>query len=95
MAPKTQSVRHRNLQKGSGLHDLSRAAIQRLARRAGVIRIARTAIEETRLHAGVFLHKLMHDALLLRGSRRTVTRRDVEYSLARMNRTMYGGGMLD
>jgi histone H4 len=69
-------------------------AIKRLARRAGVKRIARDMYDETREALKSFLRGVIGDAVMIMGDKRkTLGPMDVVYALKRRGRPIYGFGM--
>ncbi|PIO75308.1 core histone H2A/H2B/H3/H4 [Teladorsagia circumcincta] len=73
---------------------ITKGAIRRLARRAGVKRISHLIYEETRAVLKVFLEDLIRDAVIYceHVRRKTVTAMDVVYALKRRGYTIYGFG---
>ena len=85
--------RHRRVLRDT-VQGISKPAIRRLARRAGVTRISGLIYEETRSVLKVFLENVIRDAVTYteHARRKTVTAMDVVYALKRMGRTLYGFG---
>jgi histone H4 len=85
------ATRHRKVIRDN-IQGITRPAIRRLARRAGVARISGLVYSETRAVLRVFLGNLIRDAVVYTeyGNRKTVTTRDVVYALKRQGRTLYG-----
>ncbi|WKX94414.1 hypothetical protein Q1695_011573 [Nippostrongylus brasiliensis] len=73
---------------------LSKPAIRRLARRAGVKRISGFIYEEVRDVLRSFLRSVIQDAVIYceHSRRTTVTTMDVVYALKRRGHTIYGFG---
>ncbi|RCN30940.1 core histone H2A/H2B/H3/H4 [Ancylostoma caninum] len=71
---------------------ITKPAIRRLARRAGVKRISGLIYEETRGVLRQFLEKVIHDAVMYteHAKRKTVTVMDVVYAVKRQGYTLYG-----
>lgn len=84
-APK---VRRDNIQ------GVTKPAIRRLARRAGVKRLGGPIYEEVRASLKVFMQDVLRDAVAYteHAKRKTVTALDVVYALKRHGRTLYGFG---
>jgi histone H4 len=87
------SKRHRFILRDN-LAGISRSAIRRLARRAGVARMSALVYNETRGVLKVFLQHLIQDAVVYteHAHRKTVTTMDVLFALKRQGRTLYGFG---
>src|SRR6218665_154016 len=85
--------RHRKVLRDN-IQGITKPAIRRLARRAGVKRISGLIYEETGGVLKVFLEKVIRDAVTYteHAKRRTVTAMDVVYALKRQDRTLYGFG---
>jgi len=87
--------RHRKIHRDT-LQGITKPAIRRLCRRAGVKRISNQIYNETReiLKTG-FLGPLIRDAVTYceHAKRRTVTAMDVVYALKRQGRSLYGFGV--
>ena len=85
--------RHRKVLRDNIL-GITKPAIRRLARRAGVIRISGLIYEETRGVLKAFLENIIRDAITYtaHAHRKTVTFMDVHYALKRQGRTLYGFG---
>ena len=83
--------RHRKLLRES-IYGITKAAIRRMARRAGIKRISGFVYEETRGVLKAFLTNIIRDAIeyTKHAQRKTVTSMDVVYSLKRQGRTIYG-----
>ena len=69
---------------------ITKPAIRRLARRAGVKRISGLVYQETREILRVFLETVIQDAVMYseHAKRKTVTALDVVYALKRQGRTL-------
>lgn len=78
--------------KKNPIQGITRPAICRVARRAGVKQVSQKVYEETRASLAKFLAKIIEDASILaeHGHRKTVTAADVEAALHRNGRTLYG-----
>ena len=76
------------------IQGVTKPAIRRLARRAGIKRISGTVYEEIRNVLKGFLYKTVGDAVGLAeyAKRKTVTAVDVVYSLKKQGRSLYGYG---
>ncbi|KAI1707351.1 centromere kinetochore component CENP-T histone fold domain-containing protein [Ditylenchus destructor] len=87
------SKRHRNELRGN-IQGITKGAIRRLARRAGVERISGLIYEDTRKVLKTFLENVLKDAVLYceQAHRTTVSAMDVVYALKRQGRTVYGFG---
>ena len=74
------------------LEGVTKPAIRRLARRAGVKRISSDIYEYTRDTLKTWLSRLVRDAIVYteHGKRKTVTSLDVVYALKRQGRNLYG-----
>jgi histone H4 len=74
------------------LGGISRSAIRRLARRAGVVRMSALVYDETRAVLKVFVHALVQDAFVYmqHAHRKTISTTDVLFALKRQGRTQYG-----
>ncbi|KAG1691051.1 hypothetical protein DVH05_027333 [Phytophthora capsici] len=85
--------RHRKVIRDN-IQGITKPAIRRLARRAGVLRISGLIYHETRAVLRIFLFNLIRDAITYseHGRRKTVTGMDVLYALKRQGRTLYGFG---
>lgn len=85
--------RHRKVLR-ENVHGITKPAIRRLARRAGVKRISGLIYEETRSVLKVFLENVIRDAVTYtqHARRKTVIAMDVVYALKRQGRTLYGFG---
>jgi len=72
------------------IQGITRSAIRRLARRAGVIRMSKLVYYETQAVLKVFLGNLAHDAVtyMTHAKRKTVTAKDVVFALKRQGRTL-------
>ncbi|KAE8901256.1 hypothetical protein PF002_g22294 [Phytophthora fragariae] len=88
---KISPKRHRKIIR-DGVQGITNAAVRRLARRAGVMRISGLVYFETRAVLRVFLTNLVRDAVTYteHGNRKTVTRMDVLFALKHQGRTLYG-----
>ena len=76
------------------IEGITKVAIRRLARRAGVKRISGLIYVETRGVLKVFLENIIRDAVTYanHAPRKTVTAMDVIHALKRNGRTLYGFG---
>jgi histone H4 len=76
------------------IHDITKPAIRRLARRGGVKCISGRTYEKSRIVLKVFLENVIRDAVICteHARRKTVTTMHVVYALKRQGRTMYGFG---
>ncbi|KAJ6517498.1 hypothetical protein C8R47DRAFT_1031989 [Mycena vitilis] len=81
-------------QRRANIYGITKPALRRLARRGGVKRLSRTTYDDMRGALRIFLHGVIHDAVLYteHGYRNTVTPLDVMYALKRSGRTLYGFG---
>jgi histone H3/H4 len=86
--------RHKNVLRDN-IQGIRKPVIRRLARRAGVKRIAGLIYEETRCVLKLFLETVIRDAIAFteRSKGKTVTALDVVYALKRLGRTLYGFGV--
>lgn len=96
----------RHIRKGESIKGITKPAIRRLARRAGIKRISGLVYNEIRYNritdggekpSGVlpeFMEKVIKDAVAYtdHAHRKTVTAMDVVYALKRQGRTLYGFG---
>ena len=73
---------------------ITKPAIRRLCRRAGVKRINALIYEEVRQLCKEFLNTVLRDTVTYteHARRKTVTAMDVVYALKRHNKTLYGFG---
>ena len=87
------AMRHRKLLRGS-IYGITKHAIRRLARRAGVKRISGFIYDETRRVLRAFLENIIRDTVTYteHANRKTVTAMDVVYALKRQGKTIYGFG---
>lgn len=87
------AMRHRRILRES-IYGISKPAIRRLARRAGVKRISGFIYEETRGVLRRFLQNIIRDTVEYteHAKRKTVTSMDVVYALKRQGKTLYGFG---
>jgi histone H4 len=69
---------------------ITKPAIQRLARRGGLLRISKSFRFEVRKIVNVFMSMLMKNAVLYMGTRKTMMSRDVVHALELMGRPVYG-----
>jgi len=85
------AVRHRKVLRDN-IQCITKPAIRRLARRAGVKRISGLVYEEVRNFSKVFMEDIIRDAVTFteHARRKTVALKDVLESLKRNNYTMYG-----
>ena len=90
-AIKTPSIK-KKMSKSKNEHGLSDAAIRRLARRGGVMRMSGLVYEETRKTLKSFLTDVILDASVYTefGGRKTMTAMDVVYALRRKDITTHG-----
>ena len=94
-------MRHRKVLRDN-IKGITKPAIRRLARRAGIKRISGEIYEETRaVLKSAFLEPIIRDAVLYAGHRnrgggphmaKTITYMDVIHALKRNGRTLYGFG---
>lgn len=86
--------RHRTVILRDNAQGITKPAIRRLARRAGVKRISGLIYEETRSVLRHFLEQTIGDAVIYteHAQRKTVTAMDVVYALKRAGRPIYGFG---
>ena len=86
---KRHGKKHRN-----NIHGVTKPAIRRIARRAGVKRISGGIYEETRNVLKLFLEEIIKDAVTYteHSRRKTCTTMDVIYALKRHNRVLFGYG---
>lgn len=84
--------RHRAAALRGSIHGITKPAIRRLARRAGVKRLSGLIYGETRDVLKSFLQGVLADAVVYTeyARRKTVTHMDVLYALKRQGRTLYG-----
>ncbi len=87
------SKRHRKVLRDN-VQGITKPALKRLARRAGVKRLSGLIYEESRGVLKEFLTNLLLNAILYteHAKRKTVTAMDVVYALKRQGRTLYGFG---
>jgi histone H4 len=87
------AVRHRKVLRDN-IKGITKPAIRRLARRAGVKRLSGMIYDETRSVLRVFLENIIRDATTYteHARRKTVTAMDVVYALKRNGKTLYGFG---
>lgn len=73
---------------------ITKPAIRRLARRAGVRRISELIYKETRDVLRIFLTNVIRDSMIYmeHARRRTLTAKDVVYALKHQGKTIYGFG---
>lgn len=88
---KKGAVRHQKVLRDN-IQGITKPAIRRLARRGGVKRISGLIYEETRGVLKRFLEDIIRNAVVYteHARRRTVTAKDVLYSLKGQGRTLYG-----
>ena len=86
--------RHRKVLRDN-IQGITKPAIRRLARRAGVKRISNLIYEETRGVLKIFLENVIRDSVTFteHAKRKTVTALDVVHALKRQNKILYGYGM--
>lgn len=87
------SVRHHRVHRDA-IKGITKPAIRRLARKAGVKRISGLIYDETRSALREFLEDVLRDASTYceHARRKTVTALDVVYALKRRGRSLYGFG---
>ena len=87
------AMRHRRVLRDN-IHGITKPSIRRLARRAGVKRIAGLIYEETRGVLKQFLENLIRETVTYteHARRKTVTALDVVHALKRQGKTLYGFG---
>lgn len=85
--------RHRK-QHHNNIAGVTKPAIRRIARRAGVKRISGGIYEEMRNVLRLFLQEIIKDAVTYteHSRRKTCTAMDVVYALKRHNRVLFGYG---
>ncbi len=85
--------RHRKVLRDNIL-GITKPAIRRLARRAGVKRISGLIYGEIRGVLKIFLQNIIRDAVVYteHAKRKTVSCMDVVYALKRQGKTLYGFG---
>lgn len=90
---KGAAKRHRKVLRDN-VQGITKPAIRRIARRAGVKRISGLIYDETRGVLRNFLEGLVGDAVIYteHANRKTVTAMDVVYALKRQGRPIYGFG---
>jgi len=90
---KMGAKRHRAVHKDT-IKGITKPAIRRLARRAGVKRISNLIYEETRGVLRMFLEKIIAHAVTYseHAHRQTITTMDVVYALKNNGRALYGFG---
>jgi histone H4 len=83
--------RHQRIHRDA-IQGVSKQAIRRLARRAGVVQISALIYYETRGVLRVYLANLIRDAVtyMEHGTRKTVTTMDVIYDLKWQRKFLYG-----
>ncbi|PIO61349.1 core histone H2A/H2B/H3/H4 [Teladorsagia circumcincta] len=88
----TGQTRRRRKLLFANVRGITKPAIRRLARRAGVKRISGLIYEETRDVLRAFLTSVIRDAVTYceHARRSTVTTMDVVYALKRQGKTLYG-----
>jgi len=93
-AMKMLAVRNRPAYSRDTLQGITKPAIKRLARRAGIKRIAGTMPDEVRHVLKLFLNDVVKRAVTYteHARRKTVTSMDVVYALKQQGRTLYGFG---
>ena len=86
-------MRHRLVIRDN-IQGITKPALRRLARRAGVKRVSGLIYEEARGVLKVFLENVIRDSVTYteHAHRKTVTAMDVVYALKRQGRTLYGFG---
>ena len=80
--------RHKASKKKPVINGISKPAVKRLARRGGVKRISGNILDAARNFGRGFLDKIVRDALIVKGKRKTVMLNDVLYALKRNDRTL-------
>lgn len=90
VAPKRHLKRHKY--SSDTLNGLTRPAIRRLCRRAGVVRISGTIYDNIRLRAKVYLENIIHRSLFYmeHARRKTLSVPDVACTLKIMGQAVYG-----
>ena len=85
--------RHRKILRDA-IYGITKPAIRRLARRAGVKRISGLIYNETRGVLKKFLENIIKDAVVYtdHAKRKTVSCMDVVHALKRQGKTLYGFG---
>ena len=85
------AVRHRKVLRDN-IQGITKPAIRRVVRRAGVKRMSKLVYEETRGVLKVFLEDVVRDAVTFteHARRKTVTVGDILYALKRQGKTLYG-----
>lgn len=88
------ALRHRKVLRDE-IKGITKPAIRRLARRAGVKRISGLVYDDIRQALKTFLTNIIHDAVTYteHARRKTVTVQDVILALKRQGRTLYGFDM--
>lgn len=86
-----EGKRHRKAVRQRDAH-VTKPAIRRLARRAGVKRVSGLIYEETRMVLKAFLEATVKDAVAVteHANRKTVTASDVVYALKRQGKPIFG-----
>ena len=89
---KTGAKRHSKKNQRSVLEGITKPAIRRVARRAGVKRISSNIYNYTREVLRSWLATVVRDSITYteHGKRKTVTAADVVYALKRQGRNLYG-----
>ena len=90
---KMSAMRHRKIMRDS-VQGITKPAVRRLARRAGVKRMSGLIYQKTRDVIKGFLESILADSVTYteHAKRKTVTTLDVVYALKRQGRTLYGFG---
>ena len=75
-----------------GITKITKAALERLARRGGNTRLSGKVYNEARQVVDYYLEMMVKDAILMAdySRRKTIYKKDVEFALARNNRKLYG-----
>ncbi|KAF2723911.1 histone-fold-containing protein [Polychaeton citri CBS 116435] len=88
--------RHRKILRDN-IQGITKPAIRRLARRGGVKRISASIYDEVRIVLRKRLELIIHDCVAVCdfAGRKTITTRDVVFTLHRMGKTIYGFGEVE
>ena len=92
--PRVAAPIARRIRRKPPVKDMTKPAIRRLARRAGVMRISGVVSEDINSALKFFLTDVIHDAVAYTeySRRKTVSVRDIIFALKRQNETLYGFG---
>jgi len=87
------TTRHKKILRNN-IQGVTKPAIRRLARRAGIKRLSGLVYDETRVVLKSFVERILKDAIAYteHARRKTVTPHDILNSLSRHGRTLYGFG---